>query len=160
MTYITTQQRNLDFIKACREVMAMLPGKAKISTKEIVERAIAMKAPNYYVGSTYAYKVIVTYRRTGRLPASPECRAMWIEIIYKVNNLRLRRRLSLMDAVTQVVEFSTASRFFITSAYALRLLQRLNAANRQKFRPNLIAYHDGRNPLRRSPRHCHRNYIE
>lgn len=123
MTPLQSQRRR-DFIKACiRETRAAAGTSQRLTDTIIARRAMAGGAPGYYLEYDYALKVLYGYYAQGELPiATPHRRAMWLELIAKVDELR-NRGVSVMQALNRVLSGATASRFFIAEATAVRELR-------------------------------------
>lgn len=96
---------------------------------EICRQAARAKAPGYYVSFDYARRRLREVVSDDGTRLTPEASAdrsergrMMAEIARKCLRRRLRRPgLSLSDALTQVLAFSTASCFFMSDAYALKV---------------------------------------
>lgn len=146
--------RDKDFIEACQSVLSHCSCDSRPCMRAIVASAIASPAPSYYVSPDYAFRIMSSYLNHGKLPSRRLAREMWLEIASKVTRLRRENpSIPLIKAVTEVTANEHASRFFISDGYALRLLQRRNRSSRLALKPNLLSWHDGGNPFRRSPRH-------
>lgn len=126
ITHRLFAERDRDFIAACRGVMARNPG-AITSLRQLADEALKCTAPRYYVDIDYAYRVAQRLRRPGGYgKLRVEGRAMWAEIMGKVECRRRLRPLSLMKAVTEVLLEEEASGFFMARSTALRHLQTYN----------------------------------
>ncbi len=130
-------QRNTDFITACRRERARLVSSGSCpGNRDIVRHAINGGAPSYYVSHQYASRML-SLLETDRLPQSisAEKRKMWNDIAASVETAmtchRFRRRT---NALAAVLTGSTAQRFYISETYGLRLFYRLGTRRRARRR--------------------------
>lgn len=117
-------QRRRDFLRACVKAKSQLATRNDmISPADVARLAIHTTAPGYYVEHEYARKVLYTYYSRGTLPASSDQRrAMWLELIGRVDHLR-QQGWNVTDALSRVLAIGEASRFFIAESTALRELR-------------------------------------
>lgn len=125
---VTTMQslietRDRHFLNVCRKIIRdHYP--AKLTLREVAERAVMSPAPHYYCTFEYALRMLRVMRH-GRLKLRNDRRLeMWKEINTKVEKLMRRQGYSLIDALSNVLAGEPASRFFITPDTAFRLLYR------------------------------------
>lgn len=118
------QQRRRDFLRACvRAKSELATQQGKLSALAVARRAINTPAPGYYIEHEYARKVLYTYYSRGTLPASTDQRrAMWLELIDRVDHLR-EQGWNVTDALSRVLAIGEASRFFIAESTAMRELR-------------------------------------
>lgn len=111
-----------EYEKACRE------GR-EANLNELLRRAIhAPVAQGYFVSVAHAVKM-VRMARFGRFPdgMSELRRKMWSEITEKVQSRQSRFTESIVTSVTRVLESSSASRFFISTNSARKILLKSNS---------------------------------
>lgn len=99
--------------------MGVLP-----SNSRLIAETVMGEAPGYYITFEYARRLLGQYRR-GRLPhtLSPLRRLMIAEIDRRVNLLMSGTNSHAVgEALSKVLAMGRASRFFITTATAMRLL--------------------------------------
>lgn len=100
-----------------------LQGK-KPSTSALVSETIAEEAPRYYITYNYARRLLSQYRRN-KLPKNFRRlrREMISEIARKVDKImHTHHSFTESDALAMVLSGSKASRFFISTASARRLI--------------------------------------
>lgn len=132
--------RDNDFIAKCRKICDGLHPGERISCHELAHRAISGGAPEYYVTFDYAYRMLRTLRHN-RLPPNynPLKRLMWAEIAEKADHYKCQMGIKTdTEALSIVLARSCASRFFITTNYAIRLLQQLNHDHKIKHNTPLL----------------------
>ena len=122
------QLRDKEFLEAYRKVAAeMLQSKRPFVRREAIKRAIWSGRPLYYLSYNRTYTVMLHYMTHGDVPLKArEQRAMWLEIASVVTQqLQKRPYLSLPQAIARTLATAHASRFFISEAYAYKLLYRI-----------------------------------
>ena len=122
------QLRDKEFLEAYRKVAAeMLQSKCPFVRREAIKRAIWSGRPLYYLSYNRTYTVMLHYMAHGDVPLKArEQRAMWLEIASVVmDQLQKRPYLSLPQAIARTLATAHASRFFISEAYAYKLLYRI-----------------------------------
>lgn len=122
-----TTERNRDFMARCHKITQQHNSHNKPALRVITQQAVTSRAPGYYVSFNHAYKSLTDFNN-GKLPqnTSPLKFQMWTEISNKVSLYKARHhKASTADALARVLTTS-ASRFFITPVYALRLFHHLN----------------------------------
>jgi hypothetical protein len=126
MMYFITE-RNRDFMARCHEVARQWRGKTPLTRVQIVEKALSLPAPGYYVSFNHACRCIGRLRN-GKLPdkTSPIKRQMWNEIDAKVRKHQQRHPNDPLTIALAFVLTTSASRFFIDPVYARRLFYHLN----------------------------------
>lgn len=119
------ETRNRHFMEACHRLILNLDPKEPVNVAEIAAKAAAMPAPHYYCTFDYALRMLRVLRH-GRLKLRNDRRlAQWCEINAKVDALMTRRGCGIIEALTHVLTFEHASRFFITPSTAIGLLYKL-----------------------------------
>ncbi len=89
-------------------------------------------APHYYCTFTYALRMLRVLRH-GRIRLKRDRRLdMWEELDAKCSRYMERHGCRLPEALCNVLASESASEFFIAPTTALRLVQRLRAAGREK----------------------------
>lgn len=132
--------RDQDFVAKCRKICEGLHTGEHISCQELAHRAITNGAPGYYITFDYAYRMLRTMRRD-RLPPgyNPLKRLMWTEIAQKADHYKKQMGIKTdTEALSIVLARNCASRFFITTDYAIRLLQQLNHDHKIKHNAPLL----------------------
>ncbi|MDE7024630.1 MAG: hypothetical protein K2O88_01975 [Paramuribaculum sp.] len=117
------QQKALDFYHACRNVM-QADRTARLTEARVVQKALEMEAPRYYVTDEYAQKVVHRMLK-GRMEISaygPKA-DQWREIMQKVRHVRSTLGVRTEEAVWRVLE-SKASSYFVSPEQAYRLYLR------------------------------------
>lgn len=102
--------------------------------REAIRQAIHAGRPQYYLSYNRTYTVMLHYVKHGDVPIkSAEQRAMWLEIAKSVTEQMAKRPyLSLPQAIARTLSTARASRFFISEAYAYKLLYRIVRENKEK----------------------------
>ncbi|MDE6117622.1 MAG: hypothetical protein K2G33_08965 [Duncaniella sp.] len=119
------ETRNRHFMEACHRLILSLDPKEPINVAEVAAKAAEMPAPHYYCTFDYALRMLRVLRH-GRLKLRNDRRlAQWREINEKVDVVMKRRGCRLIEALTHVLTFEPASRFFITPSTACGLLYKL-----------------------------------
>ncbi len=124
------ETRDRDFLRTYSRLRKRCRGE-RLTASQLVKRAVETEAPSYYVTFDYAYRML-RLLRNGRIPRrySDIKRQQWEEIKNRVDSTRKRYRMrDDSSALSLVLADGRASRFFISPAYALRLLQNLNQNN-------------------------------
>ncbi len=122
------KMRDEEFLRVYRDVVKeMMHQPGMFVRREAIRRAIKAGRPQYYLSYNRTYTVMLHYVKHGEVPLkSPEQRAMWLEIANAVmRQMEKRRYLSLPQAVARTLATARASRFFISEAYAYKLLYRI-----------------------------------
>ncbi len=120
-----TETRNRHFLEACHRLILSMGPSEPVVAAEVAARAAMMPAPHYYCTFEYALRMLRVLRH-GRLKLRNDRRlAQWMEINSKVDRLMEKRGCSLIEALTHVLTFEPASRFFITPSTACGLLYKL-----------------------------------
>lgn len=128
------KQRDRDFISRYRAVCDRLQEGEPACRRSLVQRAVMGGAPCYYVTFDYAYRMLRSLRR-GRLPPgySRLKLLMWQEIADKTDRYKqLMGVKSDAEALSVVLARNSASRFFISIDYAMRLLDKTNYEKENK----------------------------
>lgn len=133
--------RDREFLEAYRQVASeMMSGKEPFVRRTAIRRAIERGKPLYYLSYNRTYTVMLHYFATGDVPLKAiEQRAMWLEIAQKVKAVMTEHpAISLPQAIARVLASAHASRFFISEAYAYKLLYRIMRERRKSFiKPNI-----------------------
>ena len=126
MMYFITE-RNRDFMARCHEIARQWRGQKPLTRAQIVEKALSMPAPGYYVSFNHACRCIGLLRN-GKLPDNTTAikRQMWHEIDAKVRKHEQRHPNDPLTIALAFVLTTSASRFFIDTVYAIRLFYHLN----------------------------------
>lgn len=122
------QLRDKEFLEVYRQVAdEMLQSPKPFVRREAIRRAIAAGRPLYYLSYNRTYTVMLHYMAHGDVPLKArEQRAMWLEIASVVmQQMEKRPYLSLPQAIARTLASAHASRFFISEAYAYKLLYRI-----------------------------------
>lgn len=117
--------RKRDIRKCYNKIVKQYKKYGKIpSISTLIEKTITTKAPSYYITYNYARRLLSLHRRN-LLPRHYRNlrRQMIDEIAHKVDCLiQKRASLSETDALTMVLATGNASRFFISTSSARRLI--------------------------------------
>lgn len=125
-----TSQRDRDFMRACREVIAS-SRRTDLTVAEVAARAAASRAPSYYMTFDYALRALREERAGVRKAITPAVVLRRREIAAKVRRLmESRPGLSESDALTFVLT-GPASSFFINPDTARRLYIRLRHSRKR-----------------------------
>ena len=127
------QLRNNDFIRMCRKMTLDAPSTESLTVRRVVEKALDREAPRYYLTFDYAYRMLRRWRKGTVVGGDTIRRKQWAELAAKVDAL-IAKNPALTDytALGRVLAFDTASRFFISPGYALRLMQRIQHGKKLK----------------------------
>ncbi len=127
------QLRNNDFIRMCRKMTLDAPSTESLTVRRVVEKALDREAPRYYLTFDYAYRMLRRWRKGAVVGGDTIRRKQWAELAAKVDAL-IAKNPALTDytALGRVLAFDTASRFFISPGYALRLMQRIQHGKKLK----------------------------
>ncbi len=133
-------QRDSDYIASCRKICDGLRPGERLSCHELAKRAIMSGAPSYYITFDYAYRQLRSLRNNRLPPGQNELkRLMWSEIALKTDQCKERMRIRAdFQALSLVLARNSASRFFITVEYGIRLLQQLNHDYKIKYNVPLL----------------------
>lgn len=131
------QLRNNDFIRLCRKMTLDAPSGEYLTERRVIEEALNREAPRYYVTFDYAYRMLRQWRKGVVVGGDTIRQKQWAELAAKVDAL-IAENSALTDstALGRVLAFDTASRFFISPGYALRLIQRIRQENRRCRHPH------------------------
>lgn len=123
--------RNNDFIRQCRKMTLDAPSGKHLTMRQIAEKAICGGAPRYYVTFDYAYRMLRKWRNGDFSDKCDDIRVrQWRELAAKTDELKSKNPgLTDYTALGRVLAFDTASRFFISPGYALRLIHRISREN-------------------------------
>ncbi|MCM1484220.1 MAG: hypothetical protein NC043_07775 [Muribaculaceae bacterium] len=122
--YSYQRMRDADFMRVMQQEIALTDG--RLTQAQAAERAVTHPAPSYYVGMPYALRVLRHIRRTGVMPWHGTGHGRrWVEIVRRVDAIRLRHGVSDPEALARVLAEGHASSFFIEPGTALRLYHRL-----------------------------------
>ncbi len=119
------QERNASFVRTAMNILAdHMARHERITRKELILKAIAMRPPYYYVDADRAADVL-NYLRCHKWPEHPSLRQqMWMEFYNQVKEeMEGPRHLKLTKAVSFVLNFRRPSRYYITPEQAGRLLR-------------------------------------
>lgn len=133
--------RDEDFMKACRRSVSDLHDEGRTpTTLEIVRRAINSEAPSFYVSYDYARRMLRRYRRNRLSPAiGGEKRMLWHDIDTQVELMKSTHRFATCgQALAAVLTSCTASRFYISEGYALKLFFQIRRRRRRHRRGGVI----------------------
>lgn len=126
---INRTRKEHDFVKACMEVLKRPEVIVKrLSASEIVELALKMNAPDYYVSYSHASARIQAMMKHPHKRVDSEGKPLhqlWQEIFEKSSAiLNSRRWISLDRAVAIVLERGNASSFFLSKSAAMRIFRK------------------------------------
>lgn len=117
------QQRDIDYLQSRRQVIHQWPKGIPLTPRAIARATIAAGAPRYYVSHLRALRALRLMRRgctVGR-NGSP-IHSQWLEIRSKVDQIRAAAPwLDDNRALARLLSTATASRYFLTENYAMRL---------------------------------------
>ncbi|MBQ4291821.1 MAG: hypothetical protein II752_03685 [Muribaculaceae bacterium] len=123
------KNRDHDLLASASQVIGRRRAeKRPLRLAEIALEASLSPAPHYYLTFDYAYRQIRRMRRDPEALKGDSLKALQMrEILDHVNRLKSASEgnLSDNDALTRVLASSKASRFFISEAYAVKLVRRL-----------------------------------
>lgn len=124
-------QRDKDFLEACSK-----HARWRIdAVGAALETATVSHAPHYYVDVDYAYRRILSMRKSGKIPTRRMSQRLWAEIYDKVAaKVAMSPGISLIDAVTEVISAEKASGFFISPANAVKIVRGYNRNRRRAIR--------------------------
>lgn len=139
------KQRDRDLVSRYRAVCDRLQPGERADRRALAQRAVMGGAPCYYVTYDYAYRMLRALRR-GRLPPGyPRLKLnMWQEIAGKTDRYKQSVGIkSDAEALSVVLARNTASRFFVSIEYALRILDKINYEKEQQKTINEPVVHGG-----------------
>lgn len=128
------QMRDREFLRHYRQtVRQMLDSGKEVRRDEAVRLTVTTGRPLFYLSYTRAYTVISHYFAHGDVPLkAAQQRAMWLELAKAVARTRQADpKLSLPQAIARTLATARASRFYITTRYANKLLYRIIADDKQ-----------------------------
>ncbi|MGN0214072.1 MAG: hypothetical protein ACI4AH_04600 [Muribaculaceae bacterium] len=126
--------RDKEFLEVYRQVAhEMMQDKEPFVRREAIRRTIERGKPLYYLSYNRTYTVMLRYMSTGDVPLKAhEQRAMWLEIGAAVKHeMAEHPSLTLPQAIARVLATAHASKFFISEAYAYKLLYRIMRERRR-----------------------------
>jgi len=134
--------RDREFLETYRQVAhEMMNGKEPFIRRLAIRRTIERGKPLYYLSYNRTYTVMLHYFANGEVPLKArQQRAMWEEIVYQVKHtMEEHPSLTLPQAIARTLATAHASRFFISEAYAYKLLYRIMRERKQakRFTTNL-----------------------
>lgn len=99
----------------------------KIDRKQVIKRVIEESHPHFNVSFEHAYKVLSTVRLHGTKAFKCTLRQqMWSELLALVEEeMREKPYLSMSNALSRVLAFRRASRFYISPEYCYKYLYKL-----------------------------------
>lgn len=123
-----TRERDRDFIRACSAVMERYRRLGRSMTeRRIVEEALRSGAPFYYISLDHSLeRVSKLLKDSSYCDRSIRCtarREMWSEITGRVAVELNRGRSTLTQCVAKVLERGSASRFFISLPYGIKIFR-------------------------------------
>lgn len=128
LTLIET--RNRHFLESCRRIIRNMPPGEEINLMRVAMEAAQSPAPHYYCTFAYALRMLRVLRH-GRMKLRRDRRLeLWTELNVKCDRYMRRYSCSLPEALSNVLAGESASKFFIASSTALRLVQKLRAEAR------------------------------
>lgn len=123
----TSQIRDLDFIKECmRRLRACEARGDTIDLPEIIASTLESPAPGYYVNFDSAYRHVLQILKSGITGAKPRSAT---RCLYRDLAIHVRRvmdahpELSTAAALSRVLNFGRAPRFYLSPARARSLLR-------------------------------------
>lgn len=121
------KNRDHDLLVSARRLIDGREAGTPIRIHDLAVAAINTTAPHYYLTFDYAYRHLRRYRRDSSLFGGDSLRAVQMrEIISKVDAMKARAD-TITDhvALMRVLADSRASRFFLSEAYAVKLIRKL-----------------------------------
>lgn len=96
----------------------------RIDRKQVIKRVIEESRPHFHVSFEHAYKVLSTVRQHGTKAFKCTLRQqMWSELLSLVEEeMREKPYLSMSNALSRVLAFRRASRFYISPEYCYKYL--------------------------------------
>ncbi|MBR5436732.1 MAG: hypothetical protein IK120_07685 [Muribaculaceae bacterium] len=127
MEYLKNRNRDLE---ACarRVIGEYRAAGRKIRLADIVRQSISSPAPHFYLTYDYAIREVRRYRRNPESFEGASMRKAQIrEIVGHIDHIERASRglLTDDDALTRVLASTKASRFFISEAYAVKIIRKL-----------------------------------
>lgn len=113
-------RRDLDFMAACRKVMAN-SGNRRLTCAYIAITAAASPAPSFYITFDYALRLL--RRADSSLSSTAAARMAYIRA--RVDRLVASRGLSDSDALSHILAGPSPQGFYLTPQTAVRLFYRL-----------------------------------
>lgn len=126
--------RDREFLAVYRQVaQEMMQGKEPFVRREAIRRTLERGKPLYYLSYNRTYTVMLHYMSTGDVPLKArQQRAMWLEIGAAVKReMAEHPELTMPQAIARVLATAHASRFYLSEAYAYKLLYRIVHERRQ-----------------------------
>ena len=119
------KNRDHDLLAAAQKVISGLGASVKPRLQEVAVAAINSSAPHYYLTLDYAYRRLRQYRRNPVAFGGESLSAIQLrEIFAKVDAIKARyATVTDEDALMRVLSDSRASRFFLSEAYAIKLIR-------------------------------------
>lgn len=121
------EKRNEDFYKVVTEMQRKgSPGRRRASVGYAIRKALQSEAPSFYLSREHVWRQL--HRRKRHMPPTekPHRRAMWNEIERALDQrLSERKDEEPWVALDYVLAHHRPSRFFISEAYAIKLVMRL-----------------------------------
>lgn len=139
------KQRDCDLVSRYRAVCDRLQPGERADRKVLAQRAVMGGAPCYYVTYDYAYRMLRALRR-GRLPPgySRLKLKMWQEIAGKTDSYKQSVGVkSDAEALSVVLARNTASRFFVSIDYAMRIIEENSYEKERKKTIKMHVVHGG-----------------
>lgn len=99
----------------------------RIDRKQVVKRVVEEYRPHFHVSFEHAYKVLSSVRQHGTVAFKCTLRQqMWSELLSLVEEeMRDKPYLTLNTALSRVLAFRRASRFYISPEYCYKYLYKL-----------------------------------
>lgn len=127
----TTQQRNRDFLQACRRTVSQYQGcSVPLTARRLAVLTVFSKAPSYYVGYDSAYRAIMKYFANGVQGADSAgadtasvAQTRIRSMAGAVRDIARRHSLPATKALDYVIS-RPAPRFYMSVAEAMRLINK------------------------------------
>lgn len=120
--------RDKEFLDVYRKVAdAMMQSNEPFVRREAIRRTLAAGRPLFYLSYNRAYTVVLHHAAHGDVPLkAQEQRGMWLELCAAVTAMRaLHPDFTLPQALARTLATAHASRFYLSEAYASKLLYRI-----------------------------------
>ena len=123
------KNRNHDLEACARRVIGEYRAAGRpLRIADVVRETIESPAPHFYLTYDYAIREVRRYRRNPESFEGKSMRKAQIrEIVGHIDRIKQasKGRLSDDDALTRVLASTKASRFFISEAYAVKIIRKL-----------------------------------
>lgn len=126
------QERDQELLRCYHAKMAECYATSRrINRTQIVRETLSDFKPYFYIDSLYAYRIVKRMKdmTISRRATTSLRRKMWLEFKSHVDEIMQKRpNISLPNAVNHVLRERKASRFFVSFAYAYRLIYNISSS--------------------------------